>query len=333
MRTRTRLAFAFATLSILGAAGSAAQGTAFDLDPDTRVLAPVQYRQLTVFPVVHKPQAAIDRTGYLTLAEGLKRQRVTVQENRGGATVNRVTVANNSDQPLLLLGGEIILGGQQDRVIGKDTLIPPHTEVAVEVFCVEHGRWSGRREFTAGGALAESKVRVRAKFRSDQGQVWAQVAKKNAAMGAHNPTDTYRNVTTGAEGQRAIKPFRDSLGAALAQLPERGQLVGLIAAINGRITSVDVFANPTLFAAYRDRLLDSYALSAADVPASPKPSPATAADVRRFVDEAEAAPAQEVGRTAGSRSIHQKAKGVAKSAVVPAAPNAKPVYKSYQAAE
>ncbi|HEY3354526.1 MAG TPA: DUF6569 family protein [Polyangia bacterium] len=310
-----------------------AQGSAFDLDPDTRVLAPVQYKHVTIFPVVHRPQAAVDRTGYMTLAEGMKRKTVAVAENRQRAQVNQVSVANNSDQPLLLLGGEIILGGQQDRIIGKDTLIPPHTEAAVEVYCVEHGRWSGRREFTAGGALVANKVRGRAKFRSDQGQVWAQVAKENAAHGAQNPTDSYRKVATGAEGQRATKAYREHFAAALARLPEGKKLVGIIAAINGRVTSVDVFANPALFAAYRERLLDAVALTAADVPVAAAAPPATAADVRRFVDEAESGQEREVTSQRGNRTVEKKAKGVAKSAVMPSAPKAKPVYRSYQTME
>ena len=60
---------------------------------------------------------------------------------------------------------------------------------------------------------------------------------------------------------------------------------------------------------------------------------ATAAQAKRFVDEAEAAPAQEVLRQRGSQTYEKRAKGVVNSTVRPAAPAAKPVYKSYQATE
>jgi hypothetical protein len=39
--------------------------------------------------------------------------------------------------------GEIIVGGQQDRAVGREYVIAPSEQpVPIEVFCVEHGRWS-----------------------------------------------------------------------------------------------------------------------------------------------------------------------------------------------
>jgi len=40
------------------------------------------------------------------------------------AEVNRLVLINNSKHPLLLLAGEIVTGGKQDRVIGKDRIVP-----------------------------------------------------------------------------------------------------------------------------------------------------------------------------------------------------------------
>src|SRR5262249_9447907 len=123
----------------------------FDLDPSTNVLAPIQYKHLAVFPVVKKGGAAQARADYLTLAEGLKSKQVRVTEHTGGGQVNRVRIDNRSQRPLLVLGGEVILGGQQDRVIGKDTIVPPGQQVSMDVFCVERGRWKGGSEFTGAG--------------------------------------------------------------------------------------------------------------------------------------------------------------------------------------
>src|SRR5262245_38306210 len=141
---RTMLAHAAFAAAALLPARSFAQGRAFDLEPGTRVMAPLEYKQLAVFPVV-KAARAVDPTQVLTLSGGVAKKQVRVTELPGGGSVNRVQVANRSDLPLLLLGGEVILGGQQDRVIGKDSVIAPQTEATVEVFCVEHGGWTGRR--------------------------------------------------------------------------------------------------------------------------------------------------------------------------------------------
>jgi hypothetical protein len=312
--------------TLLGELANAAGPPAGALGPENKLLAPIQFHQLMVFPVVRK-SGGVDPK-YLTLSEGVAKKLVHVTEQQNGGTVNQVHVANQSERPLLLLGGEVILGGQQDRILGKDTIVPAHENMVVQVFCVEHGRWSGNREFTAANGFADGKIRVRAKFKSDQSAVWAEVAKKNASLKASPSTGTYRNLAVGAEGEKAKKPYRDHLAAELGKLPEAKDLVGLVASVNGRITSVDVFANPSLFAAYRDKLMDSIVMSAVDVTEAPAAKPATAADVDKFISEAEAAPAKEIAKTKSGRTVEKAGKGVLSSTVE--ADDKKPVYRSYQ---
>lgn len=316
----------------------ATAGTAFaQLPADTHLSAPIQFKSLTILPLVKQANPLAAKAQYLTLAEGLKQKKVDVSERKEGASVNQVLVANNSDRSLLLLGGEVILGGQQDRIIGKDTIIEPHEQRTVGVFCVEHGRWTGGRQFTGAGGLADGKMRVRAKYRANQQEVWDEVAKKNATLGAlsGNSTGTYRKLAAGAEGEKAMKAYRDAIGGALDKLPDKKKLVGVIAAINGRVTSVDIFATPELFASYRDKLLDSIYISAADVPATDAAAkPPSAGDVGAFMMKAEAAPAEVSVDTKAARTVEKKSKDVSGSKVEDKrAPAAEPVYKSYQSNE
>src|SRR5438552_17411675 len=147
-----------------------------------KVLPPIKHGNLTVFPVAaassHNTQA------FLTLDEGLRSGQVIVTE--GGnvqplmrrrnrpvthdeAQVNRLVLVNNSKRPLILLAGEIVTGGKQDRVIGKDRLVPAESDpIDLGVFCVEPGRWvatSGK--FGSIGALAMVSPKVRAKAMAD----------------------------------------------------------------------------------------------------------------------------------------------------------------------
>jgi len=65
----------------------------------------------------------------------------------GGNDVNRLMVVNRSEKPLYLMPGEVIVGGDQDRTIGRELVIAPTGKpTPIEVFCVEHGRWGGRSE-------------------------------------------------------------------------------------------------------------------------------------------------------------------------------------------
>src|SRR6202140_5276324 len=138
------------------------------------LLSPIRSGNLTVFPVV--ASKSFDTVEFLTLDEGLRSGDVVVTEAgqaRGlirhrprdpaimhpvrDAEVNRLVLVNNSKRPLLLLAGEIVTGGKQDRVIGKDRIVPAESDpVDLSVFCVEPGRWvasAGKTEFGVGGAV------------------------------------------------------------------------------------------------------------------------------------------------------------------------------------
>jgi len=197
---------------VVGGGAGADEGVG--LSPGQKMLAPITFRQLAIFPVI-QTAVGVDKTQYMTLSEGLSHKLVAVSEVGGGGSVNTLLVTNKSERPLLILGGEVVLGGQQDRILGQDTIIPAHEEMRVQVFCVEHGRWSGGRQFSAAQGMADTKIRVRAKYRADQSQVWAEVAKKNAAHGVAPSTGTYRNLAAGDDGKKALEPYRAAIGGGI----------------------------------------------------------------------------------------------------------------------
>jgi hypothetical protein len=177
-----------------------------------KVLDPIRHGNLTVFPVAG-PRSH-DTSQFITLDEGLKSGDVVVTEAgnvRGlicrhgtpiqpqqSAEVNRLVLVNNSKRPLLLLAGEIVAGGKQDRVIGKDRIVPPEGDpVDLSVFCVEPGRWVATSEkfgasgnmyggSAAGGGTLMAQPSVRAKAMGDKNQsaVWSEVAKQREAISA-----------------------------------------------------------------------------------------------------------------------------------------------------
>jgi hypothetical protein len=216
--------------------------------------------------------------------------------------VNSVRVTNRSGKPLLLVGGEMILGGQQDRIIGRDQLVPPHSTAVVSVFCVEHGRWSGAGHFGAAGGIVDSDVRARAMVAQDQQQVWDEVAQKAARLKAPTPTGTYRAVDEKAK--TSIRPGREAIAA---ELGKRSDVVGLAAAIDGRVVSVDVFATPELLAQYRDRILDAALIEAQSLEAKPAAAPPTPAAVQSFLDRARADRTSNVVRGAGGAAVVESA--------------------------
>jgi hypothetical protein len=265
------------------------------------LLSPIRSGNLTVFPVV--AGKSYETAEFLTLDEGLRSGDVVVTEagqarglirhRRGDppiinpgrdAEVNRLVLVNNSKRPLLLLAGEIVTGGKQDRVIGKDRIVPPESDpVDLSVFCVEPGRWvpaNGKYGFNSGagaigGILASPVVRSKAMGAKDQQQVWDSVRSSQRAMaetvevaGAAaevNATTSYARVMDNKEVQKQVdavaQPVQRNYESAISQLRDKNA-VGVVVAVNGEIVWADIFASTQLLQKYWPKLVRSYATEA-----------------------------------------------------------------------
>ena len=277
-----------------------------------KVLEPIRHGSLTVFPIVAPKSYATGE--FMTLDEGLRSGDVIVTEygnvrglmrrrhlpavqRESGAEVNRLVLVNNSKRPLLLLAGEIVTGGKQDRVIGKDRIVPPESDpVDLNVFCVEPGRWVATSEhFGTSGAMyggvgaakapvpstlmAQPSVRARAMADKDQNQVWAEVRKQQHAMetvevtgGAQlasaeeiRSTSSYARVMENKDVKEKVDeiaaPIERNYESLIKQLRDR-KAVGVVVAVNGRIIWADVFASTELLEKYWPKLVRSYASEA-----------------------------------------------------------------------
>ncbi len=256
-----------------------------------RVLEPITRRNLSIYPVVSALK--MDTSGFLTLDEGLASGAVRILERgqmgnvllrrRGssrwpgeqerspevaGASVNELVLVNDSSRPLILLAGEMVSGGKQNRIIGADFVVPPKSDpLPLTVFCVEHGRWS-----SAGGAFESTKamahpgIRREAQASKSQAGVWDSVSKAAGAMGAASPTSNYEDVVESPKAQRAFQELASPIEADFErELREelRGRhAVGVIVAINGELVWSDVFASQDLFQKYWVKLLRSYVMEA-----------------------------------------------------------------------
>jgi sulfur carrier protein ThiS len=295
-------------------AGEAAPASGYSL------LGPIRSGNLTVFPVV--ASKSYDTAEFLTLDEGLRSGDVVVTEagqTRGlirhrpgepsivhpirGAEVNRLVLVNNSKRPLLLLAGEIVTGGKQDRVIGKDRIVPAESDpVDLDVFCVEPGRWvaaAGKNDFSnaeSGALFAAPAVRSKAMAAKDQQQVWDSVRSSQSAMaetvevtGAApevNATTSYARVMDNREVQKKVdavaEPVERNYESVIRQLRDRNA-VGVVVAVNGEIVWADIFASTQLLQKYWPKLIRSYAAEA--VVTHGKGGEASVKDAQKFLDD------------------------------------------------
>jgi len=281
-------------------------------DGGWRLLNPITYENITVFPVV--AGSTYDTGQFLTLEDGLASGEVIVSEqgsagivrNRGdrvtreyssGASVNQLVLVNRSKRPLILLAGELVSGGKQDRIIGKDRIVPAGAEpLPLDVFCVEHGRWSSGANFSAAKTIVHPSVREQAAVNQKQADVW------NAVRSGTTASVDVSGTGTGA-GMAAAKPAPRVSGEALSytianEVPTESydklynksrsiggsvdsfveevqrrfaletsglkneRVVGVVVAYGGEVAWSDIFASEELFHKYWTKLLRSYAVEA-----------------------------------------------------------------------
>ncbi len=317
-----------------------APSAAIAKDPlaDASLLAPIQVESLTITPIVSTGTEQRPEVAVLTLDEAMQTRKVTIRE-APNEDVNNLVLVNRSNRPLFVLSGEVILGGKQDRIIGSNTIIPASTTQTVPVFCVEHGRWDNAgKTFKSAEALAHGRLRGKASF-AEQGAVWQEVAAKNAARKTTNKTDTYRAVAQ-QQQNGTLKVWEKQVDEALAKLPaaDRTRMVGYVVAINGKVATVDMFESPTLFKKLERKLVRSYVTEAIDIAATRDAKPPTAADVKEFMKDADAATEERGYDTRASTTMTKQGMKTGKAEVMmksrdQAAPAAdtKPMYRTYQA--
>jgi len=258
-----------------------------------QVLSPITHGNLTIFPVV--ASTTHDTNQFLTLDEGLRSGEVEVTEHGGirpmvrrpnsyhpthdgGAEVNKLYLINNSKRPLLLLAGEIVTGGKQDRIVGKDRIVPAETEADLDVFCVEPGRWTETTASfgSADGFMVAPSVRNQAMAKKDQGAVWDEVNKTkeraytmaapaSTAQAEIGATSSYARVMDNEEVKKHVDavaaPIQHSYESEIRELRNRSA-VGVVVAVNGRIIWADLFASTSLLEKYWPKLVRSYASEA-----------------------------------------------------------------------
>ncbi|HEV8310935.1 MAG TPA: DUF6569 family protein [Methylomirabilota bacterium] len=190
---------------------------------------------------------------------------ITEQEQ---ATVPELIVENRGKTHVLLLAGEILLGGKQNRVLTEDLLLPPLSGPRkVGVYCVEQGRWAGRaKEFGARGSFAAPGLRSKVLEKAGQGRVWAEVDRYARRAAAPSTTQSYQAIYDKPEVKAQLREAERGLDSRAAP----GAL-GAAVFVGRTLAGLDLFFEPDLFAREWPKLLRAQALDAYGRPEAPDP--------------------------------------------------------------
>jgi len=168
-----------------------------------------------------------------------------------------------------------LIGAKQNRVLNTTILLKERSETVVPVSCTERGRWSyTSAAFADSKVLMAHKARARksssvseslaasAGYKSDQGEVWEQIAALHWSVGSTSPTGAMR------DAYEARQRELHQCVAAFSAVP--GQ-TGLLVVIDDQVAGFDLIPQPEIYARQHAKLVKSYIIESI---AKPDPHPA-----------------------------------------------------------
>ena len=224
---------------------------------------------LITFPLTVSPSAEHERKiEYILLDDALAGGTTEITEVSEQGRVPELRVVNRGGLPVLIVDGEELVGAKQNRVVNLTILVPPASELMIPVSCVEAGRWRSlsraftaapRTQYAAGRAKRMAQVSHSLAHsgdrRSDQAEVWADIALKSARLSAPSPTS--------AMGQMFVDHAASLEDYVARCAPVEGQS-GAVFAIGDRIAGFDLFDRSETFRKLLPKLVRSYAIDAID---------------------------------------------------------------------
>jgi len=174
--------------------------------------------------------------------------------------VNQLMIRNLTNDTIFIMGGELVQGGKQDRVVGENFLLPPGKEfVPLPVFCVEHGRWTYKEDNRSGfnkyNSFTANSVRSKAVKNSDQSAVWAQVSEVTTANKADTSTGSFNSLYNNEKFMGEMKEYKDYFISALGDM---NGCIGFVGISGDRVVGCDIFATTELFKKEFVNLLSAY---------------------------------------------------------------------------
>jgi hypothetical protein len=290
----------------------------------------------------------------LTLQEALGKKVITVRET---GQVNELQVENTGDDEIFIQSGDIVKGGQQDRVLSVSMVLPPHSGARpIDSFCVESGRWSTRagedaRIFSsASAALPSRKAKLEmagavaprpdgatAAIGSSQQEIWKSVAQIQGKLSSNLRASvaaprSQTSLQLTLENDHLAKEQAEYIATLQSKGEQSDDIVGYVFAVNGKINSADIYPSNGLFRKMWPKLLRASVTEAiGERDAADAPPPPTAA-VSGFISSANSGAAVEAkaGEQASIR-MRDSSKAIVMEARPAAAPATSWVHRNYLA--
>jgi hypothetical protein len=202
----------------------------------------------------------------------MERKLVIVHET---SDVNELAIENVSQsEEVLVQAGDIVKGGQQDRVLAVDLIVPARSgKIPIAAFCVESGRWEQRGEersaqfSTSNDMVTTKELKLAAKQSKSQSKVWAEVDAAQGMMSRSVGREVRANLSQSSlqlaiENEKVQESSAPYLKKLSSIVDGKSDVIGFALAINNKLNSADIYATSVQFKTFWPKLLRTAAIEA-----------------------------------------------------------------------
>lgn len=233
------------------------------------------FRNLKVIPVKRlepcSPEEDSLSGSFLTLKRGMRSGEIILKE-RGKYMVDNINVlliVNKSNQNLHIKSGEIVVGGYQDRVFAKDTILPPSsTPYSIPVYCIEENRWSKYAKRFGYGGNTSSGLQWLIDSSSSQNIIWNEIRKW--VKESNQSSSSFAAIVNNRKMSDTLSGYLEFFLENLQKTDSN--TVGIIASTGNKVLGADVLISSSLFYQVLTNLLEKYCLDAIRSGSVPDPA-------------------------------------------------------------
>jgi hypothetical protein len=244
--------------------------------------------------------------------------QAALEQNLAVVHEGALSVDNRANVPLFIQSGDIIKGGNQDRVLPYDYLVPVgRSQLPVTVFCVESGRSRPRGEELSASfqssteQLPGKRLQLAARYRHGQGDVWQAVRELQTALERNvgGPVQSPLSPTSlqlTLESERVQQAAATYVHEIAPRTAAENDAIGVAMVINGQIQSADTYASASMFRELFPKLLRAGAVAALADRQDRASTPPTIERMQKFLVSCEKGDGCQTVRTDGTVVLRQE---------------------------
>ena len=240
----------------------------------------ISYKNLNIFPIFRSTDT-LSIKKLKTLSEAIKDDIVEIKET---GTVSEIEVINKSkDTKILILEGETIKGGAQNRVVNTTVILDENSSIKIPTSCIQKNRWNGfDKPFKETGYVnpkilytlnktvydslcthenEPSMERGRGSslmcYASNQSVMWNEIHTTLMSVGSSDRSEDLHSIYKEKEPD-----IEEAYSKIKKYLPQSNEWVGVASVIDGKIFLIDICDHNDIAQYHLERLIKSHIVQA-----------------------------------------------------------------------